>query len=348
MSLRVHKKFESMINDGLKNGEDRGTEAYQQLKRGLSKHEINPRKALENALRLYRRAQAPDNFFEVRITEPNERFDECYKLMTHIFKLNVIDPKERYINWLESTREGSLEFPYVLVARILRVEGNHKYDLDGNLIKFGLDTNVVTERIVSFASGNYMPIWKKGKGRTKEGIGAIGHLATVKKFRKDKRYSHGTRILNHFIKIMEEIARKRGERLLAIALEAGDESKGFWYKKGFRWPENTVYAQPPLIFNLTTGKPKFDEVPQYLMILNRDHTDKISKELVLDIVRTMYYYWCIKKYESVKNGQTKRAIAGYIWGKVFKRFVRSVKEYEGKNIRLISPPNRLYHNLFFN
>lgn len=330
----VIQRFCEIVNNGLAQSKGNDKAAYDQL---LSTIDGTTEKSLLDQLyQNYCLAQEPDNFFNLRIWEPDERFEQCYELMRLTFGAAEREPRQRYLDMLEFLKEEHHPSPPVIIGRFWHASGPQQYDDSGQLKEFGFNPLVVTDSIIGVISGNYMKLYSLH--RQKEGIGAIGHAATRSHFRRGK--GHGTTLLQAFEREVEAIAATRGEKLQLIALEAEEDSWWFWAKQGYRWPAGSRYFQPPLEFDPLTGERLHNEVPELLMvkIWNNPSASHIDSQLLIDTVHTMYQNWCLAKI--VTYSFSKEAIqraTDYVMGKVFAEFVASLPP-GGEPVPLQEPP----------
>jgi len=255
------------------------------------------------------------------IDSHNPIFDAFYKLYEDTFDPNVIEPKERYKMWISSTKNGKHPFPYVLVV-------GHSSSLP--------------DKIISFTSGNYMPLLDENFKPTQRAIGAIGHTATLEELR---RKGYGSRVLSYFETTAKKLTEERNKEFIGLVCEAENRSVGFWHKSGFKELEDVIYFQPPLIFDPNTGERQYDEVQENLVIKSYNAKKTLPKSLVRNIVRTMYEYWCVPKpdgyFGSGINGDLNNPVAyenarSYIHEVVFKKFENSLSKIPGGHIKLKS------------
>ncbi len=236
---------------------------------------------------------------------------------------------------LERLNEPGNTYPFVMMGRLWRASGPQEYDLAGRLVRFAFDPLTVTESIVSSISGHYMSL--QPVGRSKQSIGAIGNLVTREQFRGGQ--GHGTELIQAFEQESARIAAGRGERLELYVLEAQEESQGFWYKRGYRWPSGTRYAQPPLEFDPTTGERLHNEVPETLMVKipGKPDTTSVDARLLTDAVRIMYLNWCLAETKTYPVVAARRA-EEYVMGKVLGEFRDSLPA-RGASVPLVTPPS---------
>ena len=288
-----------------------------------------------------RQAIQPGEFYAARALRPDLVFEQCDALLRESFEPDVLDPKERMVLMLERLRDPGNTFPFVLMGRFWRVSGPQHYDTAGGLTHFDFDPLAATEGIAASVSGHYMTM--QPVGRPGESIGALGNIVTRERFRRGQ--GHGTALTDAFEREMVRIAAARGETLRLYILESEEDSQGFWYKRGYRWPQGTRYAQPPLEFDPQSGERLHDEVPETLMVKMagaRDATS-VDAELLTAAVRVMYLNWCLAATVGTFGERpfppaaAKRA-EEYVLGKVLGEFRASLPA-DGRPIALVKPPN---------
>lgn len=230
-------------------------------------------------------AQKPSRFHNRRVFEYRDpSFSQCYALMEATFSKDVLDLKHTYMpQLLPLSNPPSL----VMYGRFFRLSGSVIYTPEGRFAHFEYHPINVSEHVVSIMSGNYL---RMDETRS---IGAIGHTATRNKF---KMQGHAKGLVTEFEKSLKEMAEELGQKLVVILLEAQKDSRPFWTRLGYRWPENSLYYQPPIQF-LENGEPMYDEVPELLMvkILGEPEATTIDKNLLCDAVKTMYKAWYFPK-----------------------------------------------------
>lgn len=283
-----------------------------------------------------RNAIQPREFYDVRALRPDLVFDLCDTLLRETFDPAEYEPKERFARMVERLGDPGNTWPIVLMGRFWRVSGPQEYDVAGRLVRFGFDPLAVTESIVASVSGHYMSL--QPVGRAGEAIGALGNIATRMRFRGGQ--GHGTALTEAFEREMVRIARERGETVRLCILESQDDSQGFWYKRGYRWPQGTRYAQPPLEFDPRTGERLHDEVPETLMVklagAGGPDAAVVDAELLTAAVRIMYLNWCLAETRKFPPAAAKRA-EEYVLGKVLGEFRASLPP-GGQPVALVKPP----------
>lgn len=313
------QRFCAMVNNGLAQGEENGKVAYEQLMAKVST--LNEKSLLEQLYHNYYRALEPDTFYNIPITEPDERFEQCYELLRLTFNEDELGPREVYLKGFRLLKKAPDAPLPVRIGRFWQALGPQQYHASGQLQSFGFDPLVLTESVMSEINGTYMSM--EGSQRTHESLAAIGHIATRSHFRRG--HGHGTAVLKAFEQEVEMFARERGDKLQLIVLESQADARGFWSKRGYRWPVGSYYVQPPLAFDPITGEPLYDEVPEYLMvkIWNEPEATQIDSQLLTDAVHTMYQNWYLRGTATYEPEAAKRAI-DYVFGKDFAAFVASL------------------------
>ncbi len=276
----------------------------------------------------------PTRFFNERIIKPDARFQATYALLAYSFDEAERDPYDRFLTMLANTASCANDHPIIMMDRYAQIPGVQRYDNDGVLRHFSYNPAATTELTVSLVSGNYMSLMRASSLR--ESIGAIGHLVTRLHFRRGQ--GHGSRMLQAFEDEVAAEARRRGETLKLVALEAEPDSVGFWYKQGYRWVKDTTYAQPPLDFDPVTGVPIHPEVPETLMVklIGAPEATSIDTTLIKDTVKMMYENWCIEK--AAEFGPIVTNVArDYVFGKVYRAFLDSLPNAD--TVALVPPPS---------
>jgi hypothetical protein len=325
--------FCDIVNKGLAKREDYGKVAYEQVSATATKP--GEKSLLDQLYQNYCQALQPHNFFNLKITEPDERFEQVYELLRLTFAEDELDPKEVLLDSFNAIKKEQAEsFVYpIMIGRFWRTLGPQLYDASGRLQQFAFNPLVTTDNIIGASSGTYMSM--EPSQRKYLSLGAIGHLVTRDHFRGGQ--GHGTALLKAFEQEVEGLAIERGDKLQLILLEAQADSRGFWAKEGYLWPVGSRYAQPPLEFDPVTGERFHDEVPEYLMvkIWNDPVATHIDSKLLTDAVRIMYQNWCLEKIATYTPEAAKRA-TDYVIGKVFAEFVASLPQ-GGEPVPLENP-----------
>lgn len=297
---------------------------------------------LQRCFSLFKQAVKPSIFYTQQILNPHsDLFEQYYSLLINSFEPDVIEEKSYYIRSLTETNDGTSPAPDVIVVRYFTVEGKQKYDLSGNLQIFDCLTNTKTEQIVSFISGNYMPLINHNFEINGKSIFGIGYLKTLDNFQGQK---HASILMDEILKISHLIAETRKEQFTSMVTEAENDASGFFFKYGFRWPERVYYAQPPLTYNEKTGEKQFNEVPEHLMIYDIQRKMDLSKNSIIDAVRSLYYYWIIMKFKNDPNYSeiAKENISKYVWETVFKDFMDSINAISNESCKMVPPLDSIY------
>jgi hypothetical protein len=334
LERQLIERFSDAVNAGLAQGHDESAQAYAALQ-SIAAEQRGAVEVLDLLARSFHDAQQPERFFDARVGQPNERFEQCYELLRRVFDEAEREPKDRFIAMINALRDPNEPAPLVLIGRFWRALGPQQYDAAGALRRFVFDPTMALDSIVSVLSANYMSLaWIRDQ---RAGIGAIGHLATRERFRRGQ--GHGTALLETFEGEVARIAAARGERLELIALEAQEESEAFWFKRGYRWARGTRYAQPPLDFDRDTGERFYDEVPETLMVKvpGLPMAASVAAPLLVDAVRTMYQNWCLARTVGYPLAAAQRA-ADYVMGKVLGDFIASLPP-DGAPVPLSPPPH---------
>ena len=281
-----------------------------------------------------RQAIQPCAFYDARAMTPDLIFDQSDALLRASFDPAELEPKARFAAMIERLRDPNHTWPLLLMGRFWRVSGPQRYDAAGRLVRFGFDPLTVTEGIAAAVCGHYMSL--QPIGRPAESIGALGNIVTRERFRRGQ--GHGSALTEAFEREMLRVAQARGETLRLYILESQDDSQGFWYKRGYRWPRGTRYAQPPLEFDPASGERLHDEVHETLMVKLPGQPDAatVDAELLTAAVRIMYLNWCLAETKKFPPAAAQRA-EEYVLGKVLGEFQASLPP-GGQPVALVKPP----------
>lgn len=284
---------------------------------------------LDRMMANFSEATDPRRFHDVLLRKFDlSMLDDLYPLLAHIFSSDVVVPREFIESSIKRRRGRDSPCSEILSVRWFTVPGEHEYDYSGRLRNYHYDPGKSTRRVMSFTEGSYMPILDSGFKATGASMAAIGYTATLELFR---RKGHGTATVRNFERAASSISRERKERFYGIVCESEKRSLGFWDKKGFLWPVGSSYFQPPIAFDNSTGKGLYNEVRETLDIKPRNGKKTMRRELLTDIVRTIYYYWYAPK--GAHQGKADERIRSYVFGLMLNRFAGSLK---GQQIHLAS------------
>ncbi|MCI0487328.1 MAG: deoxyhypusine synthase family protein [Blastocatellia bacterium] len=255
------------------------------------------------------KACSADNIrFEV-VTGLDRWLEAAYNLLADEFDESVLDPYERYVEWLELNRSGKHRFPFLMVVAYLRVREN--------------------SYIAGVISGNVMRIDEyAGKNPQSEKppyILAIGHQVTSKPLRSMGFKGVGTRLWNAAILKARNWIEERGGSFSLSLLEAEADSMGFWYKLGYLWPRGVRYWQPPLEFD-EEGNYIHPEVPENLLLkpIEAEIPETIPATFLKNIVATVYYNWSLDKYKATLSDDAFQKAQKYVMGDLFDRFCQKM------------------------
>ena len=262
---------------------------------------------------------------EFKIVEENDIWlAKSYELLVDQFDIDVLDPIERYVEWLGQNSLGINKFPYLLVAAYLKT-GEKLF-------------------LVGVVSGNVMKIEEyvghESSLQKNRFIFAIGHQVTAKALRTAGVKGIGTKLWNYAVERASEIIRERGGSFEYSFLEAETESLGFWSRLGYLWPKGMDYWQPPLEFD-ETGQylhPEVTEIP-LLKPIEADKSNAIEPTMLKNLIATVYYNWALVKYKTSLTPEAFKKAEDYVMGEVFDRVCQTIPNngsvkliaYERKN-----------------
>lgn len=238
------------------------------------------------------------------IAEPGEWLTTTYQLLAEQFEPDVLDPLERYVEWLELNRARKHPFPYLLMVAYCRVENSAV--------------------LLGAISGNIMRVEQYPGPKTAESDGlhifAIGHQVTDRALRENGVKGIGTKLWQSAIREAAAWIANLEGRFCYSVLEAENDSVGFWSKLGHRWPKGVRYWQPPLEFD-ETGQYVHPEVPEILMMrpLGPEFEKAIGKKCLQNIIATMYLNWSLDKYRRTLSQAAMRKAESYVMGQLFGR-----------------------------
>lgn len=253
---------------------------------------------------------AEDLAFKV-ITDNDEWLATAYRLLADQFEIDVLDPFERYVEWLDQNRKGINKFPYLLVAAYLNMGENPLMVgvISGNIMK------------IEEHAGTDLPAPKPPF------IFAIGHQVTSQALRSAGVKGVGTKLWKFAIAAARESINKLGGSFQYSFLEAESDSVGFWTKMGYRWPKGVDYWQPPLEFD-DTGQHLHLEVPEILLLkpIEAADTHAIRAMLLKNLIATVYYNWALDKYKTSLTPDAFKKAEDYVMGEVFGRLCQKIPE----------------------
>jgi deoxyhypusine synthase len=269
----------------------------------------------------------------------------AYRMLASEFDPSVLDPYERYVEWIDRNRQGTHSFPFLMVVGYL-TDGQHAHCL-------------------GVVSGNLMPLApyvKPLKPEHEDGfIFALGHQVTASCLRSLGIRGVGKRLWSRALEEAAKWARERDGKLLYSFLEAEPDSIGFWTKQGYRWPKGLHYWQPPLEFD-SSGAFRFPEVPELPLLMPFESTvsrEQIDRDLLQNMIATVYQNWSLAKYRTILSPAAMQRAESYVMGEVFGRVCRKMpaeetlplieirlpSENAHKTVRSVALNNGLRHSL---
>lgn len=258
------------------------------------------------------------------VTDNDGWLAAAYGLLSAEFEVDVLDPFERYVEWLELNGRGEHKFPFLMVVAYLETPG--------------------CPIAVGVISGNIMQIEhlavEGAANDTPDYMFAIGHQVTTNHLRSIGFHGVGTKLWSFAAETADRMITQRDGTFIYSFLEAETSSVGFWSKLGYRWPEGVDYWQPPLEFD-SDGNFLHREVPEILMLrpMQEAMPAKIDVSLLRNLIATAYYNWCLDKYKkSLSPGAFENA-RKYVMDTVFGRFSRSIPSADPVKLVLYKSEN---------
>lgn len=315
-------KVSQTINAALHDGELFDERSSQHLR------EYDP-ELYDQIIETYHTAVEPGEFYHVPIWQLGDHFEQSYELMRITFTPDVLDPRSAYVENMRDRAEPPKNS--VMVGRFWRVSGRQTYTPEGQLSHFEFDPMTSTESIAAVIMGGYISL--KERADRPIGMGAISYLATRPALRQGR--GHGTALSEALEAAMHRCAERNGEKLQYIVLESEARARPFWAKKGYRYPRNSRYIQPPLEYDPRTGEPIRNPAPEAFMVKFMDGTQPecIDREELVMLVRTIYERW----YSPTLNSpEATERVRRYVFDELLVQFEESVAG-SGENVDLIWP-----------
>ena len=268
-------------------------------------------------------ASAADTLSFTRIETPGPSLQACYELLQEEFGEDVLDPISRYEDWLELNERGEHAFPYLLTAAYVQHEGRSV--------------------LVGVVSGNVMPIQQSrsnaAESASRPCVFAIGHQLTAPAIRSAGIKGFGKRLWQFSMDQAHALADVAGGTLVYSFLEAEVPSVGYWDHLGYRWPQSVAYWQPPLEFD-ENGDYRHAEVPEIPLLkpLADPAETHIDRDLLYDIIRTIYVNWSLDKYRDRLSAEAFERAEQYVLGSLLGRVdARMPQEPRIKLVRVGAP-----------
>jgi hypothetical protein len=168
------------------------------------------------------------------------------------------------------------------------------------------DQNISGSQVISLIAGCYLVLSHPKYPNV--GVGFIEYLVTDPIYR---HLGHASSMLSAFELEMMQIANSRREKLSIILGEVEPDFVDFKQKRGYHQLKGSIYAQPPISYDVITGIPLSPKLPKILMI--KSLIGEIETDLLLDAVRVIF---------------TKR----YVPKKADERSALKVMDYINKNV----------------
>jgi deoxyhypusine synthase len=251
------------------------------------------------------------------VTENDDWLRIAYDLLLSEFDSNVLDPYERYVEWLGLNQRGEHPFPFLMMVAFVRYRD--------------------TAHLIGVISGNVMRVRNVvtvDPASDQTCFFAIGHQVTSPVVRKAGIKGVGSKLWQ----AAQELARTWAQNLDGVLRysvgEAENDSLGFLTKMGCLWPQGVTYWQPPLEFD-SQGTFVHPEVPEILVFVPLEgvSADTISRSLLLEIIATIYLNWSLYKYRGKLSPEAMQRAEQYVMGDLFARVRRRMPDNDP--IRLV-------------
>ncbi|MAS38255.1 MAG: hypothetical protein CL610_29935 [Anaerolineaceae bacterium] len=278
----------------------------------------------------YHAAAHPTTFYQVPIWQPDDRFEQAYALLEHTFTPDVLDPRRNFVDYLRDLTGPPDDF--VILGRFWRASGRHTYTPAGELAQFAFDPLVSTESIAAVIVGEYISL--AAYTGQPVGLGGISYLATRPALRRGQ--GHGTALTDALETAMRTCAAHNGETLSYMVLESESRARHYWAKKGYRYPRDSRYVQPPLAYDPQTGVPILNPAPETFMLKFMDAATPpaIDRDELLLLVRAIYEnQYC----PTLPTSAATERVRHYVLDTLFGQFAESIAG-PGQQVDLIWPP----------
>ena len=235
------------------------------------------------------------------ITAPGRLLDVAYQLLSETFAPDVLPSLEFFLSSLSPASRRDRE------SRLLFVTAS---------LPFG------DERVLVGCSSAHL---LRLEGRRELALSAIGNIAVSPHLPALGVRGVGSRLLAATDDAASSLATELGCRLAYGVAEAETRSLGFWRKQGYRRPEGLEYWQPPLEFQ-PSGAPLYPEVRETLVVrpIPPSPPETIERELVIDVIRTLYEQWSLRRQRSLLTPAAMAAAETYVMERVLKKSVATI------------------------
>jgi GNAT superfamily N-acetyltransferase len=223
-----------------------------------------------------------------------DRFAECYALLQETFHAAELNSASEMLANL--TANGDCGQP----------------DRSFMLARFSQEPDPGT--LIALISGFYLPL--NDPEHAGHGIGFIEYLVTRPEFR---RQGHASHLLRSLECALQECALSRGERLTLVLGEVEPWMVPFKVKRGYRWPRGSRYCQPPITYDLRTGRPLSPPLPKLLMV--KWWNDPLEAGLLLSALEVIFRSRYVPKNASPP---VVRQILAGIMENIYTPFARSL------------------------
>jgi len=246
-------------------------------------------------------------FFDVRVECDSEQFAHSYDLLEATFDESKLSPRSFFLSDFQLKLPDGIS-PFVMLSRFKHESAEQSCP------------------IVSVVSGYYLMI----DPIARLSVGFIEYLTTHPSFRYTQ--GHGTAMLAQFEAQMRQIAAQRYDHLLLIAGEVPNTMLNFKIHRGYRWPQGSIYFQPPIAYDFFTGEPQSDPVPFMLMIKTEGDpvASSIDTALLIQTVDAIYR----ERYGAPSGPSSAKVEA--LKDALLQQFVASVSAH-GKEVPLVIP-----------
>jgi hypothetical protein len=232
-----------------------------------------------------------------------EQLPACYSLLQQTFCADELNSLADMQADLSTPVSSETEEQFVILAQVNRQT----------------DQNISGSQVISLIAGCYLGL--SNLNYQNVGIGFIEYLVTNPIYRN---LGYASSMLSAFELEMNRIAVSRKKRLSIIAGEVEPDFVAFKQKRGYHQLTGSIYAQPPIQYDVITGRPLSPKLPKILMI--KSWIGEVETDLLLDAVRVIF----AKRYVPKKvNERTAFKVMDYINKNVYAPFSASLQANRG-------------------
>lgn len=235
------------------------------------------------------------------IETPGPLLDVAYQLLAETFATDVLPSREFFLSSLADASRRETDSRLLFIAASLQLRG---------------------ERVLVGCSSSHLLRLERHRELA---ILAIGNIAVSPHLASLGVRGAGSGMLTAAGDAARSLTAELGCRLAYDVAEAETRSLGFWRKQGFRRPEGLEYWQPPLAFH-PSGAPLHPEVRETLVLrpIAPSPLEIIDRELVIDVIRTLYEQWSLRRQRSLLAPAAMAIAEAYVMERVLDKSLATI------------------------